>query len=284
MSRPHIEFIQSQRLPWEPFVPRPGVTMKRLSEDTGTGALSAILRYPPGWSAPPASLRTDEEFPGSRWCADTWRPEVWPGLLRVLARRPVPAGVRSAGGSDRAYLLLGPRDHFRSGAADRPDRSAGRRLERRSRGDGAGGDGLGAPESAGSGPTRSAARSPTSRRRCHISRRRSQSAIRDPGDLRSIGGRRRAAGHHAGRKLRLAAGEYHRTALMARPRGACFFFRSHGGPQSTEHDPAVPFSFTPPPHRPGSAGRLARCRGHALGSDGALLMASKISLMRLLGS
>ena len=35
---------------------------------------------------------------------------------------------------------------------------------------------------------------------------------------------------------------------------------------------------------PGSAGRLARCRGHALGSDGALLMASKISLMRLLGS
>jgi hypothetical protein len=62
MSRPHIEFIQSQRLPWEPFVPRPGVTMKRLSEDTGTGALSAILRYPPGWSAPPASLRTDEEF------------------------------------------------------------------------------------------------------------------------------------------------------------------------------------------------------------------------------
>jgi hypothetical protein len=31
--------------------------------------------------------------------------------------------------------------------------------------------------------------------------------------------------------------------------GAVFFFRSHGGPQSTEHDPPAPFDFDPL-HRP----------------------------------
>lgn len=62
MARPHIEFIHARCLPWQPAPFRPGATMKLLSEDTGTGALSAIVRYPPGWSAPAGALGVDEEF------------------------------------------------------------------------------------------------------------------------------------------------------------------------------------------------------------------------------
>lgn len=52
MSRPHIEFIQAQQLPWVTGKwawPGAGVEVKILSEDEDSGACSAIVRYPAGW-------------------------------------------------------------------------------------------------------------------------------------------------------------------------------------------------------------------------------------------
>ena len=65
MSRPQIEFIQSQSLPWrtEPrFGLGEGVTVRILSEDAETGAASLVVRYPAGWSRGPGALGVGEEF------------------------------------------------------------------------------------------------------------------------------------------------------------------------------------------------------------------------------
>ena len=66
MTRPHIEFIQSQALPWGP-TPWPGIyagtDFKILSRDSDTGAMSALVRYPPGWRCDiEGRLSEDEEL------------------------------------------------------------------------------------------------------------------------------------------------------------------------------------------------------------------------------
>jgi len=64
--RPRIEFVQSQALDWEdaPVAAiRRGVAARVLSRDPDTGACSLMLRYPAGWSgAAGQSLACDEEF------------------------------------------------------------------------------------------------------------------------------------------------------------------------------------------------------------------------------
>lgn len=66
MERPHIEYIQTQRLPWTAGpagLGRAGVEMKLLSEDAGDGACTVLLRYPPGFRCSrPVRLGADEEF------------------------------------------------------------------------------------------------------------------------------------------------------------------------------------------------------------------------------
>lgn len=64
MTRPHIEWIQAQALPWtEDAIPaRPGAQAKILSRDDGTGALSCIIRYPAGYRRGAEWLEADEEF------------------------------------------------------------------------------------------------------------------------------------------------------------------------------------------------------------------------------
>jgi hypothetical protein len=64
MSRPHIEWIQAQVLPWQQDAlgARPGAPVKPLSVDDGTGALSCIIAYPPGYARGPEWLSADEEF------------------------------------------------------------------------------------------------------------------------------------------------------------------------------------------------------------------------------
>ena len=66
MSRPFIEFVQVQSLPWRSGAPgaaRHGVASRVLSSDSDTGACSLLVRYPPGWRQPePQTLGTDEEF------------------------------------------------------------------------------------------------------------------------------------------------------------------------------------------------------------------------------
>jgi hypothetical protein len=65
MARPHIEFVQSQALPWrEEALPalRPGAAARTLSADDETGACSLLLRLPAGFAlAAPQALTADEE-------------------------------------------------------------------------------------------------------------------------------------------------------------------------------------------------------------------------------
>ena len=65
-NRDHVEFVQSQLLPWQRIgsgLARPDAEYKMLSRDADTGACSALMRYPPGWSRKgPEHIRADEEF------------------------------------------------------------------------------------------------------------------------------------------------------------------------------------------------------------------------------
>lgn len=66
MTRPWIEFVQSQQLPWrrdDLWGARPGVEAKVLSLDPDGGAASLLVRYPAGWRLEhPGALCADEEF------------------------------------------------------------------------------------------------------------------------------------------------------------------------------------------------------------------------------
>jgi quercetin dioxygenase-like cupin family protein len=66
VARPHIEFVQTQTLPWKTLgegASRPGADAKALSYDPDTQACTAILRYPPGWRMNrPHFLECDDEF------------------------------------------------------------------------------------------------------------------------------------------------------------------------------------------------------------------------------
>ncbi|MBV6416396.1 MAG: hypothetical protein CMLOHMNK_00957 [Steroidobacteraceae bacterium] len=65
LSRPRIEFVQSQRIPWRadvPGLPGPGIEARLLSADDETGARSLVVRYPPGYSWPGGALTVDHEF------------------------------------------------------------------------------------------------------------------------------------------------------------------------------------------------------------------------------
>ncbi|MEE2704986.1 MAG: DUF4437 domain-containing protein [Pseudomonadota bacterium] len=66
MARPHIEFIQSQVLPFSKGLyggSRPEVDMRILSIDEEHGDASTMIRWPKGWKrAEPEYLDCDEEF------------------------------------------------------------------------------------------------------------------------------------------------------------------------------------------------------------------------------
>lgn len=66
MSRPWIEYVQSQNLPWvsdDLWGVRPGVSAKILSFDRDDGAASLLVSYPPGWRLErEGALIADEEF------------------------------------------------------------------------------------------------------------------------------------------------------------------------------------------------------------------------------
>jgi hypothetical protein len=65
MTRPFIEFLQSQALPWSDglYGGRHNVTSKILSIDEDTGASSTLVKYPAGWKFPAQHhLAVDEEL------------------------------------------------------------------------------------------------------------------------------------------------------------------------------------------------------------------------------
>jgi hypothetical protein len=53
MSRPHVEFVQAQALPWDtsPWRYLAGCQVKLLSRDPDGGATSALVRFPADWRA-----------------------------------------------------------------------------------------------------------------------------------------------------------------------------------------------------------------------------------------
>lgn len=99
MARPHIDYLQSQTLPWQPsrFPHLPGCQVKVLSQDPDDGALSLLVRFPSGWATGrPGVLHTAEELlvlegaielDGRRFGPDGygWFP---PGCLRTLRATP----------------------------------------------------------------------------------------------------------------------------------------------------------------------------------------------------
>jgi hypothetical protein len=66
MTRPHIEFIQAQLIPWRRIgqeAARPDAEYKFLSRDSETGACSTLIRYPAGWRRDGANaIEAAEEF------------------------------------------------------------------------------------------------------------------------------------------------------------------------------------------------------------------------------
>jgi hypothetical protein len=95
LSRPHIEFVQAQMLPWRRIgagLARPDAEYKMLSRDPDTGACSALIRFPPGWHREgPEHLAAAEEFyvldgqfhmDGTTYDADCYAylPAQWPRL------------------------------------------------------------------------------------------------------------------------------------------------------------------------------------------------------------
>lgn len=66
MARPHIEFIQSQVIPFTQGLyggARDEISTRVLSKDDTDGSASTILKYPPGWSrTAPHVLQADEEI------------------------------------------------------------------------------------------------------------------------------------------------------------------------------------------------------------------------------
>ena len=111
MGRPHIEWIQAQALPWRRGVlaARAGAEAKILSADDTTGALSCILRYPPGYARGPEWLSADEEFwvldgaievDGVQYGEHTYAhlPRTMPRSLRTkqqACQRVIPAPLRA---------------------------------------------------------------------------------------------------------------------------------------------------------------------------------------------
>jgi hypothetical protein len=66
MARPHIVFVQAQRIPWSRGLEggtRPEVERKTLSRDDADGSTTCIVRYPAGWVRDSAEfVTTHEEF------------------------------------------------------------------------------------------------------------------------------------------------------------------------------------------------------------------------------
>lgn len=106
MSRPHIEFIHEQVLPWSEGLyggGRPEVSVRTLSLDGETGASSVVVRYPPGWRrTEPEHVTSDEEFLVLRGSVEINGIEY-----DELSYAFLPAGhVRHAASSARGALVL----------------------------------------------------------------------------------------------------------------------------------------------------------------------------------
>jgi hypothetical protein len=244
MARPHIEFVQAQHLPWQKG-PRDGVDCKLLSRDAATGALSAIFRYPPGWQAPAETLDWDEEFfvldgrldhGGTAYGADCYA--FWP---RGFARRPLSA----PGGATvlTFFAARDPRPYDPARLVERTDLRQGAWTANL--------EAMGLAKMATTSRIREMRSDPATGEITYITAVipyfQEDQSERHPvvqeifvlaGEVAGPQGVMRA-GAYVWRPENKTHGPYGSTT------GAVFFFRSHGGPQSTEWDPPSPHDFDP---------------------------------------
>lgn len=256
MPRPHIEFIQAQVLPWGLDglgAGRPGIAVKVLSRDDTTGAVSTIVKYPRGWSRPAEILGVDEEFlvldgaldhAGTRFGPDCYG--FWPkGFSR--------GGLSAPEGATVLTFLSGPLAPGR--AADFDPARLTARIDVREGDWNADMKAMGLDVMAGHARIRRLRADPATGEITYVTAcmpyfRETQSE-RHPviqeifvlaGECAGNTGLMRA-GAYTWRPANVTHGPYGSTA------GAVFFFRSHGGPQTTEHDPPVTYSYEVP-HQP----------------------------------
>lgn len=259
MGRPHIEWIQAQALPWRRGVlaARAGAEAKILSADDTTGALSCILRYPPGYARGPEWLSADEEF----WVLDgaievdgvQYGEHTYAHLPRTMPRSSL---VSAQGAAVLTFFSQAP--DATPGQPDQPYDA--RRLVRRL----AAADNVwdGDFEAMGLGSMRATARMRTLRRdpdtgeitylTATIPFRQGERSERHPVVQEFF----LISGELAGDRGVMQAGAYcwRPPAVKHAPYGSwtgtLLLFRSVGGPQTTDwEDPDEPFSWTPA-HRP----------------------------------
>lgn len=256
MARPHIEFVQAQRLPWVEDAlgaGRAGVAAKILSRDAATGAVSAILRYPAGYRRPAETLGVDEEI----FVLDG-RIETEFGVLgadcygywpRGLARQPMAA----PDGAVALSFFSGPLAPGDATAFD-ASRCVGR-VDIREGEWKADLAAMGLQVMASHAWIRRLRSDPTTGEITYVTAVmpyfRETQAERHPvvqeifvlaGEVAGNTGVMRA-GAYTWRPENVIHGPYGSTT------GAVFFFRSHGGPQTTVHEPPQRYSFEVA-HRP----------------------------------
>ena len=244
MARPFIEFIQAQNLTWDA---RHGVEIKHLSQDDETGASSSIVRYPPGWQTPGRTLASDQEFfvldgeirhGNVIYTQDCYA--FWPrGFQRQAMVTPTGAVVlmfhaapdpNAPYDPDRLteYVNIREGDWNADLVAMGLDAMATFSRIRRLRSDPDTGEityvTAVLPFFQESQPERHPV---------------IQEIFVLAGEVAGPHGIMRA-GAYVWRPANITHGPYGSTT------GAVFLFRSHGGPQATEHDPPVPFRFDPP--------------------------------------
>jgi anti-sigma factor ChrR (cupin superfamily) len=256
MPRPHIEFVQAQRLPWSDQAAgpmRPGVAAKVLSRDAETGALSAILRYPPGYARPAERLAVDEEFFVLDGALETAEGRFTPDCYAHWPAGFARGAVAAPGGAVVLTFLSGPLADGEEGQFD-PTRLVPR-LDIREGEWKADLAAMGLQVMAAHAWIRRLRSDPRTGEITYVTAVmpyfRETQAERHPvvqeifvlaGEVAGNTGVMRA-GAYTWRPENVIHGPYGSTA------GAVFFFRSHGGPQTTVHEPPMRHSFEVE-HRP----------------------------------
>ena len=106
MARDHLEFIQTQVLPWITLpetAARPGVACKVLSRDPDSGAVSVILKYPAGFEIRQPTTSTTMKSSSSSRARSISATRSTARELRLSCRTAI------------------PRRHARAGRRRRPD-------------------------------------------------------------------------------------------------------------------------------------------------------------------
>jgi len=116
MGRPHIEFIESHEVPLEPYGEGPfaGTRRRLLSEDDETGASTAIVSFPRGWSGDLAGSRRPLEIFGLRGDLELDGERIGPGGYAYVPPSAAGRAIAATTGAD-ALVMIEPEQAAFSG-------------------------------------------------------------------------------------------------------------------------------------------------------------------------